>query len=66
MIRGFFHKFNRSFKNLKKCDFSCQTLIPDLKKENPVFGILFNKHLKNLKLYSIEFLRTEVTSDLSN
>ena len=25
-----------------------------------------NKHLKNTKLYSIEFLRTEMTSDLSN
>ena len=24
------------------------------------------KHLKNTKLYSIEFLRTEMTSDLSN
>ena len=25
-----------------------------------------NKHLKNTKLYPIEFLRTEMTSDLSN
>ena len=26
----------------------------------------FDKHLKNTKLYSIEFLRTKMTSDLSN
>ena len=28
--------------------------------------LYFNKNLKNAKLYSIEFLRTEMTSDISN
>ena len=28
--------------------------------------ILSIKHLKNTKLYSVEFLRTEMMSDLSN
>ena len=28
-----------------------------------MFVMSYNKHLKNTKLYSIEFLRTEMTSD---
>ena len=27
---------------------------------------VYNKHLKNTRLLSVEFLRTEMTSDLSN
>ena len=47
MIRGFFYKFNRSFKNLKNVIFHVKLLSPTLIKEFEVQNfepVLSNKH----------------------
>ena len=41
MIRGFFYKFNRSFKNLKNVIFHVKLLSPTLNPESPGGGGIF-------------------------
>ena len=47
MIRGFFYKFNRSFKNLQNVIFHVKLLSPTLRSLQPLFMKLAKSHISS-------------------